>query len=455
MINHDRRYDTSDFLRRERGGYSGKRIEALQKLFVMLGVTAVVLGLVFLGMLIGRKRTAEDLANETGLNVGIASLDGTYETTTATEPYVITEYLEDSQAALAMWGPLEPCANPVPYEHFPVRGIYLGPASNLEECFELAENSEINSFVIDLKEQDGVLFDTTNELALATSTVYGYYNLSEVVEECHAHGIRVIGRIVCFKDPNLANAYPERAICDSAGNVLAFNSEGGRAFLDPYNADNWEYLIELAEEAIGRGVDEIQFDYIRFPTGSTASGTEPYFGLEGTVPEKTEAINRFVRTARVRIQDTLGVPMSADVFGIILTSSYDGQNLGQDWMTIGLAGEDSVCPMIYPSHYALGTMIGGITFDKPDLYPYDMMIASLSAGSSAWYQEGYCTVRPYVQAFTAYYLGEGNYLEYDYDAINDQIRALQDMRLDEYILWNATVIYPEGNYGGNDDPEDV
>ena len=455
MINHDRRYDTSDFLRRERGGYTGKRIETLQKLFVMLGVTSVVLGLVFLGMLIGRKRTEENLATETGNNIGIARLDGTFDTTTATEPYVITEYLEDSEAALAMWGPLEPAANPVPYEHFPVRGIYLGPASNLEECFELAENSEINSFVIDLKEQDGVLFDTTNELALATSTVYGYYNLGEVVQQCHDQGIRVIGRIVCFKDPNLANAYPERAIRDSAGNVLAFNSEGGRAFLDPYNADNWEYLIQLAEEAIGRGVDEIQFDYIRFPTGSTASGTEPYFGLEGTVPEKTEAINRFVRTARVRIQDTLGVPMSADVFGIILTSSYDGQNLGQDWMTIGLAGEDSVCPMIYPSHYALGTMIGGITFDKPDLYPYDMMIASLSAGSSAWYQEGYCTVRPYVQAFTAYYLGEGNYLEYDYDAINAQIRAIQDMRLDEYILWNATVIYPEGNYGGNDDPEDV
>ena len=193
----------------------------------------------------------------------------------------------------------------------------------------------------------------------------------------------------------------------------------------------------------------------RIEKGGTVSGAEPYFGLEGTVPDKTEAINRFVRTARVRIQDTLGVPMSADVFGIILTSEYDGRNLGQDWYTIGLAGEDSVCPMIYPSHYAQGTVIGGITFDKPDLYPYDMMIAALSMGSSAWYQEGYCTVRPYVQAFTAYYLGEGNYLEYDYDAINAQIRAIQDMRLDEYILWNASVIYPEGNYGGNDDPEDV
>lgn len=451
MINRDRKYDTSDFRRSERARMGkGDSLPVLQKLFVTLGVSAVVIGLILVGGFIGRR---DAFMSESTASAGVPSIVGSIETPTPTEAYVIPEYLEDSDLALAMWGELQPAANPVPYEHFPVRGIYLGPASNLEECFELAENSQINTFVIDLKEQDGVLYDTTNELALETSVVYGYYNLSEVVEQCHAHGIRVIGRIVCFKDPNLASAHPERAIRDSAGNVLQFNSEGGRAFLDPYNADNWEYLIQIAEEAIGRGVDEIQFDYIRFPTGGTVSGTEPYFGLEGTVPEKTEAINRFVRTARVRIQDTLGVPMSADVFGIILTSEYDGRNLGQDWYTIGLAGEDSVCPMIYPSHYAQGTMIGGITFDKPDLYPYDMMIAALSMGSSAWYQEGYCTVRPYVQAFTAYYLGEGNYLEYDYDAINAQIRAIQDMRLDEYILWNASVIYPEGNYGGNDDPD--
>ncbi len=449
MINSNRKYDTSAFRRSERGGYQN-RIAALQKLFVTLCVSSVIMGLVLLGAVIGKKK-AGDFDVEATSSVGIASLVGTIEAPTPTEAYTIEEYLEDSELAINMWGPLEPAAEPVPYVHYPVRGIYVGPASNLEECFELAENSEINTFVIDLKEAEGALFDTTNELALESSAVYGYYNLSEVVEQCHAHGIHVIGRIVCFKDPRLAEAHPERAIRDSAGNVLYFDSEGGRAFLDPYNPDNWEYLINLAEEAIGRGVDEIQFDYIRFPTGSTTSGNEPYFGLEGTVPDRTEAINRFVRTARVRIQDTYGIPMSADVFGIILTSEYDGRNLGQDWYTIGLAGEDSVCPMIYPSHYALGTMIGGITFDKPDIYPYDIMIAVLSYGSSAWYQEGYCTVRPYVQAFTAYYLGEGNYLEYDYEAINAQIRAIQDMRLDEYILWNASVIYPEGQYAGNDD----
>ena len=107
--------------------------------------------------------------------------------------------------------------------------------------------------------------------------------------------------------------------------------------------------------------------------------------------------------------------------------------------------------MIYPSRYALGTRMNGITFDSPDLYPYEVMLNALLIGSEYYIQPNYCTVRPYIQAFTAYYIGEGNYREYDYEAINDQIRAIQDAGLDEWILWNALVLYPEGNYGGNND----
>ena len=195
MINDNRKYDTSAFRRSERGG-SERRIEALRKLFVTLAVSAVVMGLVLVGAIIGRRKALGGAAETTPSLVGVASI-GTMETTVPTEAYHIEEHLEDSDLALAMWGPLEPAENPVPYEHYPVRGIYVGPAANLEECFELAANSEINTFVIDLKEQDGALYDTTNELALESSLVYGYYNLSEVIEQCHEHGIRVIGRIVC------------------------------------------------------------------------------------------------------------------------------------------------------------------------------------------------------------------------------------------------------------------
>ncbi|MBP5181046.1 MAG: hypothetical protein J6127_07145 [Clostridiales bacterium] len=447
MINDNRKYDTSALQRNERNRNGSSNIAALQKVFVTLALTSVVLGLVILGIAIGKKGSGDTVAQAEGS--GVASLVGVVETPTPTVPFVIPEYLTESATAVSMWGEFTPAANPIPYEHVPVQGLYIGAAFNLQGNLDLAASSAINSVVIDLKEAEGVLYNSSIPLALQTSTVASNYDLSSVCEQCHASGVRVIGRIVCFKDPRLAEAYPDRAICDSAGNILHFSSEGEQAFLNPYNPDNWSYLIDIAKEAISMGVDEIQFDYVRFPTGSSVEGTTPYFGLDGTVPERYEAINRFIRTARVEIQDTMGIPISCDVFGIVVTSELDGSNLGQDWMTVGLAGEDSVCPMIYPSHYALGTMIGGITYDKPDLQPYEIMNSVLNQGSAAWHQDGYAVVRPYVQAFTASYIGEGNYMDYGYDAINSQIRAIQDAGLDEYILWNAGGVYPSGNYGGN------
>ncbi len=197
------------------------------------------------------------------------------------------------------------------------------------------------------------------------------------------------------------------------------------------------------------GFDEIQFDYVRFPTGSTVEGVQPTYRETEGIPTTYDAINRFLQTARIRIQDTYGVPVSGDVFGISLTSKSDGELIGQDWETIGLTGVDSICPMVYPSHYALGTSLNGIEFPTPDTHPYEVMYNALLVGSQYHEQEGYAEVRPYIQAFTASYIGEGNYMVYDYEAINDQICALQDAGLDEFILWSPNPNYPEGQYSGN------
>ena len=161
------------------------------------------------------------------------------------------------------------------------------------------------------------------------------------------------------------------------------------------------------------------------------------------------AIDRFLQTARRRIQDTTGTPVSADIFGIAVSSPLDGEILGQDWSNIGFTGVDSLCPMIYPSHYALGTMMNGHVHEFPDKAPYQVMFDALSIGSQYHTRPGYSTVRPYCQAFTASYIGAGNYMVYDYTAINDQIRAIEDTGLSEFILWNAGGEYPSGQYGGN------
>lgn len=330
-----------------------------------------------------------------------------------------------------------------------VRALYAGTADKLDSNIALAENSEINALVVDLKESYGIPFNSQNPLALSIGEVAPEYNLSSVIEKCHAKDIWVIGRIVCFKDPGLASAHPELSIQDEEGNALRFTLEGDLKFANPYNPEVWDYYIDLAIEAIEMGVDEIQFDYVRFPTGNTQSGNAPFYGPEETTPKKSEAINRFLQTARIRIQDTCGVPVSADVFAIVLTNGIDREIIGQDWPTIGLTGIDSVCPMIYHDLYARGFILNNRVYESPDLYPYDIIYNALLVGSQNAPAEGYSVIRPYLKAYTASWLGNGRYLNYGHEEINAQIRALEDAGYSEYVLWNANNEYPEGTYHGN------
>lgn len=457
MINENKKYNLDSYKRaqRQKSGKEQAVVSRLQKIFIGMSLTATVLALILAGAFLGKRSGLSDtvIGRSAGSEATGETTDfvATFSTEATTTPFTVTESLPANALADNYWGPLEECPDPIPYEHVPVHGIYLNAAMYLDQNLTLIENSELDSVVIDLKESDGIYYNTNNQTALSVGNGYvrNIINLPAICQECHSRGARVIGRIVCFKDPMMADAFPDRAVCDSTGQPLRFSNEGSETFLSPYDSRNWDYFIELAEEAIEMGVDEIQFDYVRFPTGSSISGNSPYFGPENEVPGKADAINRFLQTARIRIQDTLGVPLSADVFGIAVTSSLDGDLLGQDWATMGFTGVDSLCPMIYPSHYALGTYLNGRSYDTPDKYPYDIMYNALDVGSRRHDREGYSVVRPYIQAFTAAYIGAGNYMDYDYTAINDQIRAVQDAGLSEFILWNAACEYPEGNYSGN------
>lgn len=433
----------------------------LQALTALLAFFALGLGIIVAGGYLTRaiNGTTEQMTLEiTEPTIFTTTTVLTPTPTPTPTPYVINEILsfgpDRNKIVEDYFGPLPEVEECVPVNHFEVKGIYVGAeydmANKLDKYFELAENSEINAFVIDLKESYGVTYNSKNELANEIGYVSSAFDLTEVVNKCHEHGIYVIGRIVTFKDPALAAKYPDRAICDENGNPLKFSSEGGNYFVSPYDKRNWDYIIDLAEEAIDMGVDEIQFDYVRFPTGSSTSGAAPYYGGdEDSVPKRFEVIDRFLQTARRTIQDPTGVPVSGDIFGISVSSSLDGYIMGQDWATVGFTQVDTVCPMLYPSHYALGTILNGHEHEFPDKEPYSVVFNALLVGSQYHNLDGYSTVRPYLQAFTAYYIGEGKYAIYDYETINEQIKGLQDAGLSEFILWNAAGEYPEGKYGGN------
>ena len=276
-----------------------------------------------------------------------------------------------------------------------------------------------------------------NETANEIGYVWDAYDLAEVVEKCHENGIYVIGRIVCFNDCTAAEKFPERAICDINGNPLHFKTEGKRPFLSPYNKDNWEYLISLAEEACGYGVDEIQFDYVRFPAGSTSEGVDPYYGPEGTTPSKADAINRFLQEARIRIQDKLGVPLSADIFGIVLTSPMDAEIIGQDFATLGMTGIDSCCPMVYPSHYASRTF----GLDVPAAHPYTTILKAMQLSQEELAKDSLpkARVRAWLQCFSAPWVK--GHITYGSVQLKQQIQAVYDSGYEEWILWNASNRY--------------
>jgi hypothetical protein len=375
-----------------------------------------------------------------------------YSEITTTEPIVYhTEQLAASELADSYWRPLPelPEDQVIVPEHVEVKALYIGSGSALDKAIELCNNSELNAIVIDLKNEYGLPYMSNVSTAREIGYVWDAYDLEAVVNKCHENGIRVIGRIVSFNDRVAAKHFPERAIRDADNNVVKFSNEGNNPFLSPYCEENWDYLIDIAIEAVGYGVDEIQFDYVRFPAGATQNKVKPYYGEENQYPSKAEAVNRFLQEARIRVQDTYGVPVSADIFGIVLTSPSDAAIIGQDFETLGMTGIDSCCPMVYPSHYALGTMLAGHTFKYPDKEPYLMVFSVLHECQPIYKQEGFTYVRPYLQAFTASYIGKGNYIEYGYYEINSQIKAIKDLGINEFILWDPSCKYPSGTYDGD------
>jgi len=379
----------------------------------------------------------------------------TPEPTPTEATYPTPDFSKNLSDPADFFGPLPVVSNPKTFAHEPVRALYVGGAAKMTDNLALIQSSEqLNAVVVDLKESNGVYFQTTNALAREIGAVKGGVDLPAFVASCHAKGVRVIGRLVIFKDPILAKARPDLCLQDPNGNTLLFNNEGGNPFVSPYRQEVWDYNIALAREAVKLGVDEIQFDYVRFPTGTTKSGAPIYVGPAGMYPTRVQTINRFLAKAKVEISDRFGVPLGADVFGIILSSKTDGKNLGQDWATLGtVPGVDNLCPMIYPSHYAnnsttsytgngTGTYLNGTLYKKPDLEPYGVMYNALMLGKPATQTAGFSAVRPYLQAFTASYLPAGYYQTYGAAQIRDQIKAITDAGFSEWICWNSAAAYP-------------
>lgn len=327
-----------------------------------------------------------------------------------------------------------------------VRGIYIsGPMSGSTELFQnildSMEGTEINTVVIDFKDDQGRItcqIDSPVVTEIGACRPY-VKDIKSLISSLKERGLYVIARVVAFRDPYLAEQKPEWSLHLADGSL--YRDRQGMAWVAPYRIEVWDYLVEVGTAAKEAGFDEVQFDYIRFSTEGTMK--QVVFDEEVTKGRsKTDAITEFVKYAYENLASQ-GLFVSADVFGTIIDSDIDANAVGQIYTEMA-KHLDYICPMIYPSHYGEGNF----GLDYPDKHPYETVLAALQKSKTvleqaakADEQSRQAVVRPWLQDFTASYLGEGKYKPYGYKEIQEQIQAVKDAGYDEWMLWSAANRY--------------
>lgn len=300
--------------------------------------------------------------------------------------------------------PIEVALEPIRVRALRVSAYVAEDPDRFASLLDLADRSVVNALVFDTKQEGGtVLYETSVEEANAIDAVRVSYDPVAHLAAAKALGLYTITRVVTFEDGIRARARPEIKLAGE--------------WLDPRDPRSWEYPLALAEEACGIGFDEIQFDYVRFPTGSAAVASRDLPQVE-----RVDTIRTFLEAARALLHP-MGCAVSADIFGIVV-STPDDQGIGQIPEEVSTA-VDAVSPMVYPSHYSLGWL----GFADPNDYPYAVTADAIDDGTPRLAHPA--VMRPWLQAF------------WWTDAeIKESIRAAEE-RGAGWMLWNAAGNYSE------------
>lgn len=329
-----------------------------------------------------------------------------------------------------------------------VRGVYVtghsAGGSRFNQLVELMENTELNAMVIDIKDDFGNLtYKPKEDSPLFKYEIGKPYikDLRGTLEVMEEKEIYPIARVVVFKDTELAERKPELSFVE---NGSVWKNGRGEAFVNPFMQEVWDYNVEVGIEAAKMGFKEIQFDYVRFPEGFEKRDTTLKYGMgkyEASELDSTQrrvtAVTDFVAYAREKLKP-YGVQVSVDIFGYSATLP-EAPGIGQNFSKIS-ENVDVISSMIYPSHW---TSYFGIA--KPDLEPYRLVQEYAKVENAKLAElENPPVSRPWLQDFTASYLGKGNYLVYGKAEVEGQIKALNEAGINEFLLWNAGNKYTPG-----------
>src|SRR5215210_407854 len=304
-----------------------------------------------------------------------------------------------------------------------VRGVHvtMALASLPGKLNEYLALQGLNTIELDVKDENGEVGFVPGSVPLArrTGAAKGYYKAKQVARQVHARGDYLIGRVVTFEDPVLSEKRPDLAIRTSDGSLWRNNA--GLGWTNPYDRRVWRYNVDLAVAAAQAGFDEIQFDYVRFPSDGDLSLIR-YPGAHQQPMSWT--IPAFVQYAVKRLHP-LGVRVSVDVFGLSAT-----RDLGIGQMPRRLSRYvDAVYPMVYPSHYGPGEF----NLPDPNAVPADTVTHSLLDFQAAL--EGRrAHLVPWLQDFS---LGR----TYTLDDVRAQVQAARSSKADGFLLWNAEGLY--------------
>jgi hypothetical protein len=330
-------------------------------------------------------------------------------------------------------GPAWP-APPVRQAPDAIRAVYLNAwvfgGRRFWSLVALADTTEVNAFVIDVKDDTGYL---TYRSAVPTAIEIGANNerrardTEERIRLLHAKGIYPIARIVVAKDPLLAQEKMDWAVRHLDGGL--WRDRLDFAWVDAYNDSVWVYAADLAAEAVAMGFSEIQFDYVRFPDEPRERMKTALFHARREGETTRDGVARNLRLLKERMRQ-LGVPFTIDVFGMTASTDVD-LGIGQVWEDL-VTTADVVLPMVYPSHYYHSFY--GIR--HPNSEPYKVVRHALEDALEKNAALGVDTeIRPFLQAFT---LGKPRYTPW---YIREQIRAAGDLGIQSWVLWNPRGVY--------------
>jgi hypothetical protein len=337
-----------------------------------------------------------------GEHMALTAADGWFDLMTSPGPltvdkpaWVATEGTWDGSPSFTEWQ-----IQPRKIRALRVGAEAAGNDENFAAMLALADETAINAFVFDTKQEGGkVFYDTQVQDAHDSGAVVNVYDPAERIAQAKEHGLYTITRIVTFEDGYRAAFRPEQAY-------------DGK-WINPTVPESWEYPLALAEEACRLGFDEVQFDYVRFPSEEAAQISGQ---LAMTEEQRTSTIGGFLEAAKERVH-AAGCAVSADVFAIVVSAQND-QGIGQrpEELTRHL---DAFSPMVYPSHYSPGWL----GFDDPNEHPYDVTEDAI-VDAKRRIEPG-VVLRPWLQAFW-----------WTNDQIRTSIQAAEDHGVG-WILWNA------------------